>query len=725
MENRKIKSSMILSAPTLTSVSNFAEVLEEWSNDYGEMYGDVASVLYTNKEYIPKRITQADYDPPNIEGEEPMPDLTANQKNKIRESCIMQRNTEISKNRLDLKKMFKGIWKRCSLESQEKIKERGGTAFTAAELSNDTVSLITWIKESHSTAVMGRGPQMVAINRENALSALGTLFQQSESVTTFAKLFQNAVNASVASGNEKLDEPALALRFLGKLNSTFAPMNREMTMKAMMNDENSHPKTLSDAIYLAANWIPLVDKELQHQAFTTSDARTKDKNEVRNNKNEVRSEEKTRKDLNKNDRSVGEKEKGQKQNDRKDETKKETIQQKRYSREWYTERDKNKICTSCNKKGHMWQGCPDLKERFNEKKEETLTTNARKDRQPKKQTFDDEEWEENTYVITPTQETTIHHQSVFISTPFSEDILGLDTMSSINIMSNKSILTNIQPSQKTISIGGVNSTSPRFRVTEKGLYNGIPTYYHPDVACNILSFSELIKLKTMISYNTELDYFIVLPPDSCCIHTFHQVKAGDSEGTFYINRPTDRKTHYSRQSAIEDYKEMKIETNDPLPSQDLLVQAETALVSLDMIEEDTTTDIDRSEVFDEAEWQTEPSNIGHIAALFSLGQTLDREVNHQKTTDRTLVTTVAENMEYFTKRQLRDATRARQYQGRMLMPTSAMLDVVSQGTNFPFTVEDIKNADFIYGTDANIRRGNAVWQQRLNGIKIARPLAQK
>jgi hypothetical protein len=265
MENRKIKSSMILYAPTLTSVGNFAEVLEEWSNDYGEMYGDVASVLHTNKEYIPRPITQADYDPPHEEIEGGEPALTPGQKNKIRESCIMQRNAEISKNKLDLKKMFKGIWKRCSLESQEKIKERGGTAFTAAELSNDMVSLINWIKESHSTAVMGRGPQMAAINRENALSALGTLFQQNESVTTFAKSFQNAVNAFVASGNEKLDEPTLALRFLGKLNSTYAPMNREMTMKAMMNDENSHPKTLSDAIYLAANWIPLVAEEQQHR----------------------------------------------------------------------------------------------------------------------------------------------------------------------------------------------------------------------------------------------------------------------------------------------------------------------------------------------------------------------------------------------------------------------------------------------------------------------------
>lgn len=87
--------------------------------------------------------------------------------------------------------------------------------------------------------------------------------------------------------------------------------------------------------------------------------------------------------------------------------------------------------------------------------------------------------------------------------------------------------------------------------------------------------------------------------------------------------------------------------------------------------------------------------------------------------------TVAENMEYFTKRQLRDATRARQYQGRMLMPTSSMKDVVSQGTNLPFTAEDVKNADFIYGSDANIRRGDAVWQQRFDGIKIAKPTAQK
>jgi hypothetical protein len=41
-------------------------------------------------------------------------------------------------------------------------------------------------------------------------------------------------------------------------------------MKAMNNDENSHPKTLFHAIYLAANWIPLIENEVTHQAFTTT-----------------------------------------------------------------------------------------------------------------------------------------------------------------------------------------------------------------------------------------------------------------------------------------------------------------------------------------------------------------------------------------------------------------------------------------------------------------------
>jgi hypothetical protein len=154
MESLNMKSNKMLTPPTLTSAGNYAEVLEDLCEDYGEVYGNVASILTTGKEYFPKPIVRSDFEPepePEVEGEEPLPELTAVQKQRLREACILRRETQMEKNKINLEKMFKGIWKRCSLESKEKIKERGGTDFHAAELSNDTVSLIKWIEETLTT----------------------------------------------------------------------------------------------------------------------------------------------------------------------------------------------------------------------------------------------------------------------------------------------------------------------------------------------------------------------------------------------------------------------------------------------------------------------------------------------------------------------------------------------------------------------------------------------
>jgi hypothetical protein len=362
MESSNIKSNKMLTPPTLTSVGNYAEVFEDWNEDYGELYGNVASILNTGKEYLPKPIVRSDFEPepePEVEGEEPLPELTQSQKQRLREACILRRETQMEKNKINLEKMFKGIWKRCSLESKEKIKERGGTDFHAAELSNDTVSLIKWIKESHHTAVMGRGPQMATINREDALSILNALHQQDESITAFAKKYQNAVNASIAAGNLPVDEPTLAIRFLAKLNLSYAAMNREMTMKAMMGEENSHPKTLGDAIYVAANWIPLVEKELLHQAFSVTNKGEPSKDEVNNKprgkggnqkKDKAHPNDDKANDLNNNDT---ENYRTEKENNYKQDRK-----------QFFAERDAKKTCQNCNKLGHIWLGCPELHERF-------------------------------------------------------------------------------------------------------------------------------------------------------------------------------------------------------------------------------------------------------------------------------------------------------------------------------------------------------------------------
>jgi hypothetical protein len=44
--------------------------------------------------------------------------------------------------------------------------------------------------------------------------------------------------------------------------------------------------------------------------------------------------------------------------------------------------------------------------------------------------------------------------------------------------------------------------------------------------------------------------------------------------------------------------------------------------------------------------------------------------------------------------------------------------------NFDFDANDVKNADFIFGEDADILKGNIVWRKRLHGGKIEPPAEQ-
>jgi hypothetical protein len=168
-------------------------------------------------------------------------------------------------------------------------------------------------------------------------------------------------------------------------------MIREMTMKAINNDENSHPKTISDAIYLAANWIPPIESEITHQAFNIS---TNVPTDERNDKKESKD--------NKNKDERHPKKEAVDQDDKRQQDHNQKYSNSLSERQAYWDeknaiRDAKKTCNHCNKKGHTWQNCPDLRQKYQNTQEDTFTTHTKQDRQRKMETFDDEEWEENTY----------------------------------------------------------------------------------------------------------------------------------------------------------------------------------------------------------------------------------------------------------------------------------------------------------------------------------------
>ena len=82
-------------------------------------------------------------------------------------------------------------------------------------------------------------------------------------------------------------------------------------------------------------------------------------------------------------------------------------------------------------------------------------------------------------------------------------------------------------------------------------------------------------------------------------------------------------------------------------------------------------------------------------------------------------------MRFFTKAQVEKAVKARQVQASMGFPvSSAMQGIVDRGVNFQFTSQDIRNADIIFGSEPNSRRGTTAWRQAMTGIPIRQPDAQ-
>ena len=69
-------------------------------------------------------------------------------------------------------------------------------------------------------------------------------------------------------------------------------------------------------------------------------------------------------------------------------------------------------------------------------------------------------------------------------------------------------------------------------------------------------------------------------------------------------------------------------------------------------------------------------------------------------TDHTFVTTVADNMRQYTKREVEQAKIARELMARLGYPSSqATIDMLDAGvTNCPVTKQDVRNADAIFGS---------------------------
>ena len=88
-----------------------------------------------------------------------------------------------------------------------------------------------------------------------------------------------------------------------------------------------------------------------------------------------------------------------------------------------------------------------------------------------------------------------------------------DNKSTVDIIKNKSMVTNIRHTNNPIEITGIRGEP--IRVTKVGGLLGYGTvYHHPSVAANILSFHKIVKRFKSVKYDNRIkDAFVVMRDD--------------------------------------------------------------------------------------------------------------------------------------------------------------------------------------------------------------------
>jgi hypothetical protein len=161
-------------------------------------------------------------------------------------------------------------------------------------------------------------------------------------------------------------------------------------------------------------------------------------------------------------------------------------------------------CFNCNKFGHYKSDCPD--------------------------TGGSGEQGAQANVVTAT--TLMTRATVMAASQESIDPMWLlcDNESTIDIVKNPMMITNIRPAKQTIELTGIKGGPTKINV-EGDLLGYGTVYYHPDVAANILLFHNMMKRFKSVTYDNKVkDVFMIQRDDD----TFMEFRPS-KEGLYHYN----------------------------------------------------------------------------------------------------------------------------------------------------------------------------------------------
>ena len=621
MPKSKAVETAVKGAETIMLRMGKANNVIQWKEDMyslaTEEFGEVGTYFYTNvayqypfpheREYNPfyveltdETTAVVDEDAANNEEEDaeveedlgevvqqeavPLPDMTEAARvaliKKLREGAFEARRKRQEAALLGLRKMWSKTWVRMSPESQSKVREDPG--FKKACLDLDSIKLWTYIRKTHLTHIHGDNEETTYANIHDQSVKYNNLRQgDKEKISDFKIRFDHQVQSNKGAGMADISERLRVMDFLGKLDSRrYNGMLTSMRNCACQNLPGSYPKTLSDAYRTASTWtregvlVPLGSDS--HSAFLADTAfvtKGKDPKDSKASK------------------PPGEK-----------------------SKEKGSSATTDKHCYACGKPGHISRDCRLRKAPIPDIALMVSDLNPDEEHDIERDQFLGDIVEESTYI---TKEETVL---------LSIDDVVFDNGSTIHLIKNAKLLTEIAATKNPIVVSGVQTDEDGVRVSLEGKMGDIGTvYYSKNASANILSMSTLVDSGAIVKYNPKVNRFTVQLRGSSLIYSFCRKSIDGNESKFYV------------------------------------------------------------------------CNMNTMVASIPTSHPQQADI---------LVTTVAENMVRYTKREVLGARKARDLLARLGYPSvQNAIAMLRDGTGFDVTAYDFQVADAIWGPDIASLKG--------------------
>jgi hypothetical protein len=229
--------------------NNFRAWTERQTDILGPRYGLLAtSLLESHVPYVVPATVEADYMPPEVEGEVPLSNANLAL---LRVDAEKSRGRRVRANAEQLSKLFADFWASVSQDSREIAKAH--IDWAEVSVTKDANILYRILRETHFTHVQGGGVAMRALEKQKKVKAFSHLEQGALSLPTFKKEYTDQQDDLVGLGVPMDPDDVQAVKFLDSLDmSRYGEMMKDVRNGAARGIEL--PQTLQAAYDMAAMW---------------------------------------------------------------------------------------------------------------------------------------------------------------------------------------------------------------------------------------------------------------------------------------------------------------------------------------------------------------------------------------------------------------------------------------------------------------------------------------